>query len=1567
MNIYSSIVLRFASAVMFFSSLSASAQSYTIYYQNFDTDAGNWVSSTTLLYNGNWSRGTTPIVGEGSYWRTNPYAAYTKNSRTYLTGPAISTSGFTNVRFYVDIKYNTEANADGLNIEYTTDITGLTGWTRLGSNGQGTNWYNSTNVTGLGTNAHGWSGQNAEVAASPSKFIEASIDASSVPALNNKAALRFRFFFADNNNTTLDEGVAIDNVIIKGDYITAPANPAFGPGSITSNLKLWLKSNAGTTSTTDGSDVKTWTDQAYNNDAVSYGTFMPTYRNSSTRNINFNPVIDFSRANSDLMKGKGGFNSQDYYVVVKTNSQVDKTTNNSMVMISGKVTSDNFGQDGTCLGFGKISSRFNNNTLIEHMIGYYNQSNASNAQGQEDSYGRAYNSTTVNSVGESVMILNVKSNTAVTPNVTEIYLNGKRIDNMTGVTGTNGTGNPLMFSEFSNSIYQLGVGRFTLNGFLVNGSVFNTYLDGRMTEMFSYATARTAADQQKIQSYLAIKNGVTLHAAGSTTADNLSDVNYVNSAGAITWNTAENPAYNYDIAGIGRDDAAQLNQKQSKSENPGTVMTIGLGTIADTNTANTNTFATDKSYLIWGSNGQSIATTGAPINVFLGPDIVTTITDVSLRKWKLTETGGDVGTTLVSIPASALANLPPLAGNDAYVMVVASNSSFTSGLETVFLRTNGLNLQCSYDFDGTKYITFGVAHETIQPRHATFDGIDDYIRVTNNADNNLNNTFSIQVWVRPTTSTGADKTVVSKSDGLNGYKLLVLNDNRVRFQFDVLGLPQSITSTAALPYGKWHNIAVINNGSNIRIYIDGILNGQANALTPAVSTNTFCIGAEYRSKTNIVNYFRGDIDELRIFNVAIPVGGLQYLMNQEMAQNGTGIKGSVMPLVVTKNDIANMTWASVTAYYSMNSYIGTHLNDDSQYDNRGSLVVPDNFQIKTQTAPLPYDSTTSGDWSGNGTWKDGDVNEIPNSLSIVDNATPVDWNIVRTYHNVASSSNHTVLGLMVLNNKLSALNDSKLQVSHYLKLMGKIDLTGQSQLVQTDGSDLDVTSSGLLERDQQGTKNSFNYNYWSSPVSTINTTSNNNGYTVGGVMKDGTSAANPAAINFANAYYGAATSPITIGNYWIYKFQNLSNAYANWTYVGSAGTLGSGQGYTMKGAGASSATQNYVFTGKPNNGTITIPVAANNLNLSGNPYPSALDATQFIKDNISGSNANPGASGAINGNLYFWEHNPANNSHVLANYMGGYSTKNLTSYVPAVAGSGTAGLGAGTYKTPKQFIPVGQGFFVQGSTTGGQITYKNSQRNFVKENELASNYMFRSAESSTTVEEEKCTIIKLGFNSVDHYHRQIALGFMNAHATDGFDLGYDAPKNDGNPSDMFFVLGTDKLVIQGVGYFNPMASYPLSVKSEVSGTVKIELDESENLADNQAVYLYDDLTGTYYNLHETHADLNVDAGTYDNRFYIRFIQANTNVLGTETNMLDESIKMVYTHNNNTLTINNMATNNRLTAVQVYNLVGQQVAAFDVRDIDQQNITLQLTRMSAGAYIVKGIGEKGNISRKIVVR
>jgi hypothetical protein len=56
----------------------------------------------------------------------------------------------------------------------------------------------------------------------------------------------------------------------------------------------------------------------------------------------------------------------------------------------------------------------------------------------------------------------------------------------------------------------------------------------------------------------------------------------------------------------------------------------------------------------------------------------------------------------------------------------------------------------------------------------------------------------------------------------------------------------------------------------------------------------------------------------------------------------------------------------------------------------------------------------------------------------------------------------------------------------------------------------------------------------------------------------------------------------------------------------------------MKGSGSALGNQTYTFVGKPNNGTISSnTVGDDQLLLTGNPYPSAIDADAFITDNIT--------------------------------------------------------------------------------------------------------------------------------------------------------------------------------------------------------------------------------------------------------------------------------------------------------------------------------------------------------------
>lgn len=851
-----------------------------------------------------------------------------------------------------------------------------------------------------------------------------------------------------------------------------------------------------------------------------------------------------------------------------------------------------------------------------------------------------------------------------------------------------------------------------------------------------------------------------------------------------------------------------------------------------------------------------------------------------------------------------------------------------------------------------------------------FDGIDDNVNFSNNF--NLNSgAFSIETWIKPGATNGNIQTIFSKRNSItlmDGYDLRLVN-NTISFNWNN---GNSIPSTFPVTTGRWYHVAVTFDGTSYKLYIDGVIvHAAVTGSNPTANSSSKCIlGAMIQGTTYPylpTNYFTGWMQELRVWNVALTEAQTHQMMNQKIENNSTNVFGSTVPLTVS-----GLTWGNLAGYYQMiqqSDLIGGYLIDKTANTRNGRLIGIGTAQ--PETAPLPYTSSTNNAWENTSTWTYGNVWSIPNTKG-VDNSTFVDWNIVKTDNNITTIGNKTVLGLIVGSNTLGANNDNKIEISHYLKLNGKIDLVGKSQLVQTDGSILDVLSAGSIERDQQGQSNKYNYNYWSSPVSPINTSANNIDYTVTSVMKDG-STTTPQTINWIGGYDGSASSPISLARYWIYKFDNSANAYANWSQIGETGLLRVGQGFTLKGSGSLSGTQNYTFVGKPNNGTIASnSVSADQLLLTGNPYPSAMDANAFINDNLS----------SMDGTLYFWEQYTTNDTHILRDYQGGYAERNLTGGVPStsVGVDFISGLGSSTRGIPNQFIPVGQSFFVYGNIgSGGPITYKNSQRGFHKEDEVGvSNMMFKSTatkdkiwnnNNNDIIQKDTYKRIRLGYNSNNNYHRQVLLGFMDEKATSEIDNGYDGYNFDYFPNDMYFLNGEDQLVIQGEGFFDRNSSYPIGVKADTDGKVKFMLDGLENFDKNEKIFIYDSENNTYNDIRKKQYEVLILSGENNDRFSLCFkekIKKEKDTKDTEEDKETDDVKMTHLQKKNVLEISNKSLITSVQKVTLYNMNGQSIATWEIENQNEQNIQLPILNLSSGIYIAKVQTSQGGFSKKIII-
>ena len=895
----------------------------------------------------------------------------------------------------------------------------------------------------------------------------------------------------------------------------------------------------------------------------------------------------------------------------------------------------------------------------------------------------------------------------------------------------------------------------------------------------------------------------------------------------------------------------------------------------------------------------------------------------------------------------------------------------------------------------TDNLAFGSPRDLERKLKLYFDGRNDYAEDDASILSNLSEA-TLMGWIKIDARASGDRVLL----GQNNFYLNLNLDKSITAYAN----GNSISNGSPLNLNQWVHVAATYSSTNslLKVFVNGeVIDSTSVSGALPIDTSHFTIG---RKPDTDSNYFKGYFDEVRVFDKALSENELHKIVYQEIEDNAGLVRGSVIPRDITdyvnSSTITPLDWSSLKRYFRMDVYKDDIIDDlsTSTIDVGTGATIYNMKIIDVQTAPLPF-ITIKGD----ATLPEA-INNTTDGVLGTD-AVTYDWSIVKVEHyNITYNNRQEHLGLFV--NELSdsgntiefsIQDDSELNVSWYLKLDGFIDLEGESQLVQGDDSILDEDSAGYIERDQQGTANSFNYNYWSSSVSPISngSGSNNANYTISEVLLDGTDEDSPnlnGAIQFLAPYASAdsgVTTPITISSYWLHKFYGSNSDYDSWQSIDENSTISQGEGYTMKGTSGSvtiATTQNYVFKGKPNNGDISLELnkASGDVDrLIGNPYPSAIDANEFIKDHIKTSetiNSEIGRNSVnvFNGALYFWDHFGEINSHYLNDYVGGYATYTLMGATKAISTDERINdNNAEGVKLPTRYIPLNQGFFVitaldpdlepLGETTttvdGGTINFKNSQRIF--ETESSGNSVFMKSSSvkkeTTTTNEDIRPKIRLMYDSPQGYHRPLLIG-VDENTTNHFDIGYDAQIADVNNEDMYWIIDGGKFVIQAVNSFDIEQEFPLGLKVSEEGTVTISIDELENVDTSTEIYIKDNLTGISENINDTSFNINLEAGEYKDRFLLTFKSNDT--LSLEEELLENDIQVIMDNLNSEIQIKSN-NNTTIKDVVVYNSLGQIFNKWESNFVKQE-ITLKV-KQQTGVYIVQINTSKGSFNKKIIIK
>ena len=934
-----------------------------------------------------------------------------------------------------------------------------------------------------------------------------------------------------------------------------------------------------------------------------------------------------------------------------------------------------------------------------------------------------------------------------------------------------------------------------------------------------------------------------------------------------------------------------------------------------------------------------------------------------------------------------------------------------------------IDLDGILDIFDTNSADFGSPRDLNQKLHLYFDGRNDYIE----EDNGINivsglSEATMMAWVKLDPNFSTHGAIMGQSN----FWMRINGSRRLRVEIPDTKSFSTPSGIPLLSLNKWTHVSVVFEGSNtlekVKLYINGEKVASTNpagmgATIPTSSNTKFRIGRAPSNEdiyNSTADMFKGEIDEVRVFNIALTDEELQKMVYQELDEANGFNSGVVIP-----RDISPAIGANLVRYYRMDVF------KDNIVDNLTTPTVDvvsgaKMYNIKniySQTAPLPYETKADGDWSNTASWLHGGVWDIASE------ATNKNWSIVHIKNNITTVNSHNNLGLIVdKDKKLSIKTSKELKNTWYLELDGNIDLEDESQLVQTEGSILDQDSGGYIERDQQGTANSFNYNYWSSSVGSITPSgqnqrgtglaSTNATHKLVDILFDGTGADGtggalpyPKGINFQTPYWSAdagVTTPIIISSYWLYTFNGADNNYEAWKSINENTPIMAGEGYTMKGTSGSvkiGNQQNYVFKGKPNNGDFTLHIDAGNSRLIGNPYPSAMDADEFIKDNIKQTiNGKVGRNtkNIFNGALYFWDHFGEKNSHYLRDYVGGYATYTLMGGAKAIASDTRINTTSGisSWKMPQQFIPVNQGFFViatldglTGTTPtidGENIVFKNSQRIFMPESISNSVFMkgvnAKSAQTSDGKEKDNLESVEnldkrpkiwLQFDSPNGYHRQLLVG-VDENASNFFDLGYEAPMADIGKEDMFWIVDGSKFVIQAVNNFNSDQELPLGIIVSKSGLACFRIDETKNMDEDISVHIKDKLTGEIHNISHKSLEINLEAGNYSERFSLIFklqklIEEDVSaefLIPAETQPVLKGIHVFMDNEIGELQIKNNS-DDEIIDIALHNYIGQTIKTWNT-NFSRRTISLPIN-IATGVYVTKIRTKNRTFVGKIVIR
>jgi len=164
----------------------------------------------------------------------------------------------------------------------------------------------------------------------------------------------------------------------------------------------------------------------------------------------------------------------------------------------------------------------------------------------------------------------------------------------------------------------------------------------------------------------------------------------------------------------------------------------------------------------------------------------------------------------------------------------------------------------------------------------SFDGVNDLVEIPHNNDFDLSQGFTICGWFKMRPQDKQDyRTIVAKSisPSNRNWWICVRQNGTIWWKASYGGTELSINPNGNVANNNWHHFAAVYDGDAdiARLYVDGSLpSGGTVPGVPDIDTQvqSIQIGSEHNTR-----YFKGEIDDIRIYNWPLSAADIAALAN----------------------------------------------------------------------------------------------------------------------------------------------------------------------------------------------------------------------------------------------------------------------------------------------------------------------------------------------------------------------------------------------------------------------------------------------------------------------------------------------------------------------------------------------------------------------------------------------------------------------------------------------------------------------------------------------------------------